>query len=163
MDKRLAKKIILYFSFLLTLIIPLISFSTVNTNRSNTMQPMVAQDLFEKAKANENWKVAFATAKNGQVVFMDVSPSTNPKNEVGMESHPFDQFILVAEGKGKAVFNGKEMMFKTGDLIFIPQGTNHNIINLNSNQPLKIISFYSDRDIPANAVYKKKSDEPAHE
>ena len=27
-------------------------------------------------------------------------------------------------------------------------------------KPLKIISVYSDNDIPANAVYKKKSDEP---
>lgn len=113
-----------------------------------------------KAKANQNWKVAFATAKNGQVVFMDVSPNTNPKNEVGMETHPFDQIIIVAEGKGKAVFNGKESTFKAGDMIVIPQGTAHNIINLNANQPLKIISIYSDRDIPANSVYEKKSDEP---
>jgi mannose-6-phosphate isomerase-like protein (cupin superfamily) len=44
----------------------------------------------------------------------------------------------------------------SGDMIFIPQGTPHNVINLNQKDDLKIISFYSGTDIPANSIYKKK-------
>jgi len=46
-------------------------------------------------------------------------------------------------------------------MIFIPQGTQHNVINLNQKDDLKIISIYSDTDIPANSVYKKKEAEPS--
>lgn len=126
-------------------------------------QPMVSNQVVEKAKSNNNWKAAFATAKHAQIIFMCVSPQTNPDNEIGMEVHPFDQVILVVEGNGKAILNGKESAANTGDIIFIPEGTDHNIINSNSNKPLKIISFYSDTDIPADSVFKTKADEPAHE
>lgn len=128
--------------------------------QSNTKSgAMVVPQVLEKAKKNNYWKVAFATARNGQVVFMDISPSTNPINEIGMETHPFDQVILLVEGNAKAVLNGKETKIKAGDMLFIPQGTKHNVINLSPLKPLKIISFYSGNDIPANSIYKKKSDE----
>lgn len=123
-------------------------------------EPSVTNQIVEKAKANDAWKVAFVTGKQGQIVFMNVSPTTNPQNEIGKETHPFDQIILIAAGDGKAILNDKNFTVKTGDLIFIPQGTVHNVINTNSQRPLKIISFYSNNDIPANAKYAKKSDEP---
>lgn len=123
-------------------------------------QPMVVQNFFEEAKKNSNWKTAFATGKNEQIVFMNVSPFTNPNNEIGTEIHPFDQVILIVEGKGKATLNGKTSIVKDGDMIFIPQGTSHNVINLDRKKELKLISFYSEMDIPKGAVYKKKADQP---
>ncbi len=123
----------------------------------------ISGQIFNKVKENNNWKFAFLTAKDAQIVFMSISPSTNPKNEIGMETHKFDQIIFVVEGKGKAILNGKVNMIKSGDLISIPQGVKHNVINVNSDKPLKILSVYSSRDIPADATYQKKSDEPHHE
>lgn len=76
-----------------------------------------------------------------------------------METHPFDQIIIIAEGSGKAILQGKATSVKTGDLIFIPQGTEHNVVNLNQNQGLKIISIYSATDIPSGSSFKKKADE----
>lgn len=119
----------------------------------------VTHNFLVKAKQNTNWKIAFVTGKNEQVVFMNISPLTNPKNEIGMETHPFDQLILIVQGKGKALLDNKIFKVNSGDMIFIPQGTQHNVINLNANHPLKIISIYSDTDIPANVVYKTKNDE----
>ncbi len=124
--------------------------------------PNTMAQIFEKAKENNNWKVAFATGKDAQVVFMSVSPSTNPKNEIGMETHNFDQIIFIVEGHGKAVLDGKTSTANTGDMVFIPQGTAHNIINLNPDKALKLVSVYSSMDIPANAVYKKNTDEAEH-
>lgn len=141
-------------------ITPSLSFAHIEKKvDSKTINPNVAPQFFEKAKSNPNWKFAFATGKHGQVVFMNVSPNTNPKNEIGLETHLFDQIILIAQGEGKAVLNGKTSNVKAGDMIFIPQGTSHNVINVNKNKPLKIVSFYSDNDIPSNSIYKTKADE----
>lgn len=137
------------------------SFSQNEKTISNNtdVSPTVAYQVFEKAKKNDNWKLAFITGKHNQVVFMNVSPSTNPQNEIGMETHPFDQIILIVEGQGKADLNGKITEVKSGDMIFVPEGTPHNVINLSKKGDLKIISIYSDTDIPANSIYKKKESE----
>lgn len=121
--------------------------------------PVVSTQIFKSAEANTNWKLAFLTGNHAQVVFMNVSPETNPKNEIGMETHPFDQVILLVQGHGEALLNGKKSVVKAGDLIFIPQGVEHNVINSSPKIPLKLISFYSNRDIPANAIYKNKAEE----
>lgn len=123
-------------------------------------QPMVVQQFFEEAKKNDNWKTAFATGKHEQIVFMNISSLTNPNNEIGIEVHQFDQVILIVEGKGKAILNGETSLVKDGDMIFIPQGVSHNVINLDKKKELKLISFYSDTDIPKGAVYKRKADQP---
>jgi quercetin dioxygenase-like cupin family protein len=130
-----------------------------NISEKGTFHPMVAPRLFEQALLNENWKLAFATGKYAQVVFMNVSPNTNPKNEIGMEIHPFDQVIIIVKGNAKVVLNEEETMAKEGDMIFIPQGTSHNVINVSQEEALKIVSFYSNTDIPANSTYKRKEDE----
>ncbi|HVV69324.1 MAG TPA: cupin domain-containing protein [Gammaproteobacteria bacterium] len=134
--------------------------NSANPGSDEVYNPQVVGQIFKSAEANNNWKLAFLTGKNAQIVFMNVSPATNPQNEIGMETHPFDQVILLVQGSGKALLNGKESAIKAGDLIFIPQGIQHNIINSNPNLPLKLISFYSNRDIPANAAYKTKAEAP---
>jgi len=121
----------------------------------------VTPDLFEAAEKNENWKTAFQTGTQMQVVFMNVSPATNPKNEIGMEKHPFDQVILIVEGKGEAVLEGKRLPFAEGDMIFIPKGTEHDVVNTSKKGALKVASFYSQTDIPAGSAFKTKADEPA--
>jgi len=152
-------------SFFITLCLfsftPTLSFAETQANPANSqISPVITNQIFQAAKKNDNWKFAAVTGKNAQVVFMSVSPQTNPKNEIGMETHKFDQVIFIAEGNAKAVLNDKTSIVKSGDMIFIPQGTPHNVINLNSNKPLKIISVYSETDIPANSVYKTMSDTP---
>ena len=121
---------------------------------------MISHHFIQKAKANENWKWSFATGENAQVVCMTISTKTNPKNEIGKETHSFDQVILVIEGSGIAELNGKTSSVDTGDMIFIPQGTVHNVVN-SEEKALKIISFYSSNDMPSNTMYKTKKDEVA--
>lgn len=158
-----------YYSIFLLLVttalgVPRVLNAAENQNNMKTngdiSQPMVSTQILEKAEKNTNWKTAFLTGKYAQIVFMNISPETNPKNEIGMETHAFDQVILVVTGKGKAVLNGKESLVAKGDMIFIPEGTPHNVINLDKEKPFKIISYYSSTDIPANSNYKKMSDAP---
>lgn len=127
---------------------------------NDKINAVISPKVFEMAKKNENWKLALVTGKDAQIVFMNITPKTNPNNEIGIETHQFDQVIFVVEGQAKSVLNGKKSTVKAGDMIFIPQGVPHNFINLNVKKPLKIISVYSATDIPENAAYKKKSDTP---
>jgi mannose-6-phosphate isomerase-like protein (cupin superfamily) len=143
-------------SFIKKLIIGFLSILPISFANAQVTDPMVAQDIFSQADQNDNWKLAFATGKQAQIVFMNVSPSTNPNNEIGMETHAFDQVIFITQGNGQAVLNGKTSVIQKGDMIFIPLGTAHNVINLNKDQPLKIISVYSETDIPAGSVIPKK-------
>lgn len=143
----------------------LFSFCMIEEMFAADLQPHaeISTQIFNHVKQNNNWKLAFLTAKKAQIVFMSISPDTNPKNEIGMETHAFDQIIFIVEGKGKAILDGQTSLVKSGDLIFIPQGVKHNVINVNSNMPLKILSVYSSTDIPADAIYQKKSDTPHDE
>lgn len=147
-------------SLLVASLIPTLAFSLdeKGSQDSKISEPTIAHQIFEQSKKNDNWKSAFLTGKEAQVVFMSVSPKTNPKNEIGMETHEFDQVILIAEGNAKTDLNGKMSTVETGDLIFIPQGTPHNVINLDKNKPLKIVSIYSRTDIPAHSQLKKSID-----
>lgn len=146
--------------FIAAALIPIQLFADTPADGSNKkFSPIIGQQIFSNAKNNVNWKAAFATGKEAQVVFMSVNPTTNPNNEIGMETHKFDQVIFVVEGQAKSILDGKESIVKTGDMIFIPQGTPHNFVNLNGNKPFKIISVYSGTDIPAGAVYKTKLDD----
>jgi quercetin dioxygenase-like cupin family protein len=159
--KNRNKKFVSLASLLILGTMSTLSFAVSDKNPSNntTIQPMIAHQIFEKAKKNKNWKSAFVTGKHNQVVFMNISSNTNPRNEIGMETHPFDQIILIVKGQGKADLGGEKSSVKSGDMLFIPQGTAHNIINSNEKNDLKIVSIYSDTDIPANSTYKKKEDE----
>ena len=137
------------------------SFASPQANTDeNKISALITPQIFDMAKKNEYWKFAFVTGKAAQVVFMNITPTTNPNNEIGMETHPFDQVIFVVEGQAKSVLNDKNSTVTVGDMIFIPQGIPHNFINLNAKKPFKIISIYSATDIPENAIYKKKSDTP---
>lgn len=140
--------------------IPGVAFSLDDKSAqdSKISQPSVTHGIFEESKKNNHWKSAFLTGKDAQVVFMSISPTTNPKNEIGTETHKFDQIILIAEGNAETNLNGKTSTITTGDMIFIPQGTPHNVINLNKDKPLKIVSIYSRTDIPANSQIKKSTD-----
>jgi mannose-6-phosphate isomerase-like protein (cupin superfamily) len=130
-----------------------------NLTDNKISKPMVVPQIYGKALENKNWKLAYATGKNAQIVFMNISPITNPKNEIGMEIHPFDQVIIIVQGNAKVELDEELSMATVGDMIFIPQGTAHNVINLSQDEELKILSFYSDRDIPVDSIFEKKAEE----
>ncbi|HBB52762.1 MAG TPA: cupin domain-containing protein [Legionellales bacterium] len=119
---------------------------------------MVVRHVFEKTNFNDNWKVPLATGEETQVVIMSVSPKTNPQNEVGTETHAFDQVIFIISGQAKVILDKKEHLVKKGDMIFVPLGTPHQIINLNQDKPLKLMSVYSQKDMP-DVIFKKQADE----
>lgn len=67
-----------------------------------------------------------------------------PDEEIGMETHPDnDQFFRFESGNGKVVIDGNEYEVKNGDVVIIPAGSAHNVINTSSTEYLKMYTIYS--------------------
>src|SRR3989338_9614990 len=100
-------------------------------------------DIETLTKNNSNFRQVLYTATHSQLVLMSLLPG----EEIGMEAHPnVDQFFRFEIGEGKAILNGEELTFKANDVLIVPAGTNHNIINTSATDSLKLYTIYS----PAN-------------
>lgn len=64
--------------------------------------------------------------------------------EIGEEIHQdTDQFFRFESGSGTCVIDGNEYKVKNGDVIIIPAGAKHNVINADSATELKMYTIYA--------------------
>ncbi|KKT34398.1 MAG: hypothetical protein UW35_C0009G0016 [Candidatus Collierbacteria bacterium GW2011_GWF2_44_15] len=115
----------------------------------------------EKDTLENNYfrKVLF-TGVHTQLVLM----SLKPKEEIGMETHEdVDQFFRFESGVGKSILNGEEADLKADDVLIVPAGTEHNIINTSETEPLKIYTLYSPPNHPVGTIHVTKEDADAAE
>lgn len=79
-----------------------------------------------------------------------------------MEMHAnVDQFFRIEKGQGKIIMNGKEAAFSDGTAIVVPAGTNHNLINTSSTEPLKLYTIYSPPQHKDGVIHKTKTEAEA--
>ncbi len=109
---------------------------------------------------NDNFRKVLYTAKGGQLVLMSLKQG----EEIGMEVHPnVDQFFWIVKGVAKAILNGEESMFGVGDVLIVPRGTNHNILNASNIEMLKLYTVYTPPNHPDGTIHKTKEEaEKAH-
>ena len=89
---------------------------------------------------NTNFRKVLYTGKHSQLVLMSLSPH----EDIGMETHnDNDQFFRFEMGKGKCSIDGNEYLVKDGDVIIVPAGAKHNIINTSDSEELKLYTLYS--------------------
>ena len=89
---------------------------------------------------NDNYRKVLYTSKYSQLVLM----SLKPKEEIGEETHPDnDQFFRFENGTGKCIIDGNEYNLRNGDVIMIPAGAKHNIINTHDTAALKMYTIYA--------------------
>lgn len=89
---------------------------------------------------NTDFRRVLYTSKHTQLVLMALKPD----EEIGWETHiDNDQFFRFEKGHGKVVINKTEYRVSDGDVIIIPAGNGHNIINTSENQFLKLYTLYS--------------------
>lgn len=103
---------------------------------------------------NEDYRRILYTAKNSQLVVMNLQPH----EEIGEEVHELDQFIRIEKGEGKAVLDGAEHVIKDDYAVVIPAGMKHNIINTGEGT-LKLYTIYSPPEHKDGIVQKTKADE----
>ena len=105
--------------------------------------------------ANSYFREVLFTSQHMQLVLQ----SLKPHEEVGMEIHATtDQFFRIEQGEGKVIMNKKEHLIKEDDVIIVPAGTEHNVINTSSTQPLKFYSLYAPPHHKDKTIHKTKSD-----
>ena len=75
-------------------------------------------NIEEETLKNEDYRRVLYTAKNSQLVLMNIKPG----EEIGEEIHELDQFIRFEAGEGKAVLNGREQAVKDGSAVVFQQG-----------------------------------------
>ena len=112
------------------------------------------------ALENTNFRKVLFTVSHCQLVVM----SLKPNEDIGSEVHQdVDQFFRVESGEGKVVMNGEETVIKDGDVIIVPAGTEHNVMNTSSEKPLQLYTIYSPPQHKDGVVHTTKADAMADE
>lgn len=97
-------------------------------------------DIEELTLGNDNFRQVLYTGKHMQLVLMALPPG----GEIGEEVHrENDQFFRFESGQGRVVIDDSEYAVKDDDVIIVPAGAKHNIINASDSQPLKLYTIYA--------------------
>lgn len=97
-------------------------------------------NIEKEALENNNFRKVLYTSMHSQLVLM----ALKPEEEIGMEAHPDnDQFFRVEKGKGKVIIDGNEYEVSDGSAIVVPAGAEHNVINTDVDDDLKLYTVYS--------------------
>ena len=73
------------------------------------------------------------TEKDGAKNFFMRLFTIEPGGYTPLHSHNWEHEVFILEGEGKVMSNGKEMLFKSGDVIFIPPNEGHQFLNTGKN------------------------------
>jgi mannose-6-phosphate isomerase-like protein (cupin superfamily) len=97
------------------------------------------ENIENLANDNSNFRRVMYTGKNLQLVLMTLKPA----EEIGEEVHAAtDQFFRVEKGKGEVRINGQPTIIKAGDVVLVPAGARHNIVNTGG-EPLRLYTLYA--------------------
>lgn len=117
-------------------------------------------NIDEATRQNSNFRKVIFTGKHSQLVLMSLLPN----EDIGEEVHSnVDQFFRFESGQGKAILNGEEIIFKADDVLVVPAGTRHNLINTSPSEPLKLYTIYSPANHPDGTIHVTKSEAMADE
>ena len=96
-------------------------------------------NIEDLTKANTSFRHVLYTGTHVQLVLMTLAPA----EEIGMEVHEEnDQFFRFEEGLGTVIVGETEYKVGDGDVIIVPAGTQHNVMNTGS-APLKLYTLYA--------------------
>ena len=103
---------------------------------------------------NKNFRKVLYTGKHLQLVLMSLKVG----EDIGAEIHPDnDQFFRFESGLGKCVIDGNDYEVKEGDVIVVPAGAKHNVINLGANE-LKMYTLYGPPNHQDGTIRNTKED-----
>jgi len=109
---------------------------------------------------NNNFRKVLYTSKHSQLVLMSLEPG----EDIGSEVHPDnDQFFRFESGEGRVVIDDSEYLVADGDAIIVPAGAEHNVINISSNEALKLYTIYSPAHHQDAIVRTTKAEAEANE
>ncbi len=111
-------------------------------------------------RTNSNFRKVLYTGKHSQLVLMSLKVG----EEIGMETHPDnDQFFRFEMGQGKCIIDGNEYDVKDGDVVIVPAGAKHNVINISKTEELKLYTIYSPAHHKDGIVRQTRAEAMANE
>jgi len=114
-----------------------------------------SSNIEKDALKNENFRKVLYTGKHLQLVLMSLKPG----EDIGEETHPnIDQFFRFESGKGKCIINGNEYKVENGDVIVVPAGSKHNVINTDATKELKMYTIYGSPNHKDGIINATKKD-----
>lgn len=115
----------------------------------------------KQTRENTDFRRVLFTGKHAQLVVMCLEPG----EEIGDEVHQnVDQFFRIEQGAARFVFNeGPDHQVREGDVVVVPAGTYHNVINTSKTAPLKLSTLYSPPNHPEKTVHKSRAEAEAAE
>lgn len=110
---------------------------------------------------NTSFRRVLFTGEHVQLVVMCLQPG----EEIGDEVHQnIDQFFRIEQGEARFVFRaGPEHLVREGDVVVVPAGTYHNVINTSKTARLKLSTLYSPPNHPEGTVHNTKAEAEAAE
>ncbi len=104
---------------------------------------------------NENFRKVLYTGEHMQLVLMSLEPG----EEIGLETHEEnDQFFRFEAGQGKVLIDGNEYEVMDGDVIIVPAGSEHNVINMSEDEDLKMYTIYSPAHHMDGTIHQTKDE-----
>jgi mannose-6-phosphate isomerase-like protein (cupin superfamily) len=117
-------------------------------------------NIEEKTLAGNNFREVLYTTQRSQLVIMTLQPG----EEIGLEKHEgHDQFIRVEAGQGVAILDGEQHKLEDGVAVVIPAGTEHNVINTSSAEPMRLYTLYTPPEHPDGIVHATKAEADEYE
>ena len=97
-------------------------------------------NIEKETTENRNFRKVLYSDNHLQLVLMSLKAG----EEIGEETHKgIDQFFRVESGSGKWVIDGNEYAVKDGDVVIVPSGAKHNVINTDSKEDLQLYTIYA--------------------
>jgi mannose-6-phosphate isomerase-like protein (cupin superfamily) len=109
---------------------------------------------------NTNFRKVLHTTQHFQLVLMCLKPGEDIGEEV---HHDNDQFFRFESGNGKCIIDGNEYSLKDGDVIIVPSGAKHNIMNTDASKELKMYTIYAPPHHKDGIVRTTKEDASTNE
>lgn len=108
---------------------------------------------------NNDFREVLYTGKHLQLVLMSLKPG----EDIGEETHPdTDQFFRFESGTGKCIIDETEYIVNNGDVVVIPSGARHNIINTDSKTELKMYTLYGPPNHKHDTISTTKEEAEQH-
>lgn len=111
--------------------------------------------LEKETGVNTDFRKVLYTSKHLQLVLMSLEVG----EEIGEETHlENDQFFRFESGIGRCSVNETEYFVKDGDVLIVPAGAKHNIVNASSTEQLKLYTIYAPAHHKDGIVRHSKQD-----
>ncbi len=118
------------------------------------------ENIEQSTIENSNFRKVLYTGQHMQLVLM----SLRPNEEIGLETHTEnDQFFRFEKGGGKVLVGETEYTVGDGDVIIVPAGTQHNVINTSSSEDLKLYTIYAPSHHKDKIIRSTKQEAVEHE